>query len=40
MTGRLADVGMVHVDGRGPKAVIRIAETPSVSAFVNEGDVS
>ena len=34
MTGRLTDLGVVSVDGRGPKAVIRIAETPNTLELV------
>jgi|GEM_PF-4211190 len=34
MTGRLADLGVASVDGRGPKAVIQIADTPDALALV------
>lgn len=34
MVGRLGDLGVVSVDGRGPKGVIKIADTPDALALV------
>ena len=40
MSGRLTDLGVANVDGRGPKAVIQVADTPNATALVAQGEMS